>query len=220
MRKKKEVDAILDIEKLSTEDMLGELVSFMGYGISKMIKVSKRIKNNVKKRDLHLLVYRSLRQLKHELPTENMYKMQTNAYFQMKNLGYLAIPNPALHDWGYYLLSIIRNVKSIEKYGNRSIEMLKNVIKNDKKLFELFTTMWNTIFSNNDKYSDVINNQALKSEVFRELTNKVCHSRVQVFVKYFINTNMSRSKNRDNSKDSTRRANLKEVVGIKRKKTS
>ena len=68
-------------------------------------------------------------------------------------------------------------------------------------------------------YLHILQDEKLQKEVYRELTNKVVHSRMNVYIKCYTNMNFSRSKKRDNVDNSTRRDNLRETVGFKPKKT-
>jgi hypothetical protein len=74
--------------------------------------------------------------------------------------------------------------------------------------------MWNPLFKNT-KY--ILDTNELCNEVHREITLKVIHARVQVYVKAYIQGKLSRANNKNSNDDCTRREAPKITTGKKRK---
>ena len=204
------------IEKLTEEDKLSEYLSFGGYAISQSLKVAKNIKC-VDKKQVRVLVYKALRCLKHEISTQ--YTESTTSHFQISNRGGKVIPNDTVKEWGMEILSVIRTASNIQKHGNDTILVIKNAVSNNKELQTLFNTMWNKTFSSKTDYDHIINDKNLKQEVQRELSNKIVHSRSQVYIRHYKNVNFSRCYIDSTRDQSTRREHIKIIPGRGRKKT-
>ena len=189
-------------------DKKSEHVLFVGYGISSLIKVSKNNQNQNKSK-LFLLCYEKMRLFRHQIAADE-YRNITSANFQIQNSGGMVIPHDHCHEWGEYLLSKIRCNISLERDGNDAIIILKKIIFSDEKLRKLFDTMWNNLFSTEQQFTELYNDENIKKKIYIDLTSKVLHSRANVYVKCYNYAKFSRCNQPNNVNAATRREFLKQ----------